>query len=96
MRQTLCNDQNIGGSSRNTMTASMTIPELQAAWNAQSDKHNQWDELGIDEIVAFAQQMEREACAKVCDEYAEGSRENMADVCADKIRARSNPTQEKA
>lgn len=33
---------------------------------------------------------EREACAKVCDMYENGRHENMADVCADKIRARSN------
>ena len=34
----------------------MTLDELEAAWNAQADPFNQWEELGIDEIVAFAQQ----------------------------------------
>lgn len=33
----------------------MNLQELQATWNAQSDKYNQWDDLGLDEIVAFAQ-----------------------------------------
>ena len=34
----------------------MTLDELEAAWNAQADPLNQWEELGLDEIVAFAQQ----------------------------------------
>lgn len=46
----------------------MTIEELKAAWNAQADKFNQWDDLGIDEIVNFAQKQECEACAQVCEE----------------------------
>lgn len=33
----------------------LTLQELEAAWNAQADKFNQWDELGLDEIVAWAQ-----------------------------------------
>ena len=32
------------------------LDELRDAWNAQSDAANSWDELGIDEIVWFAQQ----------------------------------------
>lgn len=38
------------------------IRELESAWNAQADNFNQWDELGLDEIVAFAQKVERAAC----------------------------------
>lgn len=34
----------------------MGLEELQVAWNAQADEYNQWDELGLDEIVAFAQE----------------------------------------
>lgn len=34
----------------------MSIEELQAAWNAQADRYIQWEELRLDEIVAFAQQ----------------------------------------
>jgi hypothetical protein len=32
------------------------LDELQALWNAQADRFNEWTELGIDEIIAFAQQ----------------------------------------
>jgi len=32
------------------------LPDLIRAWNDQADEHNQWDTLGNDEIVAFAQQ----------------------------------------
>lgn len=46
----------------------MNIDQLKAAWNAQADKHNQWDDLGIDEIVSFAQTQECLACAQVCEE----------------------------
>ena len=44
-----------------------------------------------DDIVAFAKliaQHEREACAKVCDGYSDGRHANMADLCAEAIRAR--------
>jgi len=43
---------------------------LKAAWNEQAYQFNQWDDLGIDEIVAFAQKQEREKCAAICDEIA--------------------------
>lgn len=49
----------------------MNVEKLKALWNKNADQYNQWDELGLDEIVAFAQQVEREACAKRCDELAE-------------------------
>ena len=32
------------------------LDELRDAWNAQADAANSWDELGLDEIVCFAQQ----------------------------------------
>jgi len=38
----------------------------------------------IDNLVAH----EREECAKICDEQAEGAYWEGADVCADAIRAR--------
>ena len=34
---------------------SETVEQLRAAWNAQADAMNSWDELGLDEIVHFAQ-----------------------------------------
>ena len=33
---------------------------------------------------------EREKCAKVCDGYSDGRHANMADLCAEAIRARGN------
>lgn len=42
-----------------------TLTELEALWNSQADVYNQWLELGIDEIVAFAQKVESERCASV-------------------------------
>src|SRR5574344_2312410 len=32
----------------------MTYDEIKAAWNAQADEHNQWDDLGEDEKVEWA------------------------------------------
>ena len=34
----------------------MGLDDLEAAWNAQADAFNSWDELGMDEIIWFAQQ----------------------------------------
>ena len=34
----------------------LELDELRDAWNAQADAANSWDELGMDEIVWFAQQ----------------------------------------
>ena len=42
-------------------------------------------------FLAFAKLVadhEREACAKVCDGYSDGRHANMADLCAEAIRAR--------
>lgn len=73
----------------------MSIEELQTMWNAQADKYNSWDELGLDEIVAFAQEVEREECAKVCEEEYPHSGyhptlRKAARQCAAAIRVRSN------
>ena len=34
----------------------LSLDELRDAWNAQADAVNSWDELGMDEIIWFAQQ----------------------------------------
>ena len=47
----------------------MTSDEIIAAWNAQADYMNQWETLGEDEKLEWAMKLEREACAKVCDDY---------------------------
>ena len=47
--------------------------------------------IHIGDLKAFAKlvaEKEREACAKVCEEYDNGRHANTADLCADAIRAR--------
>ena len=39
----------------------LSVDDLQTTWNAQADAANSWDELGIDEIVWWAQ---RQALAR--------------------------------
>ena len=41
----------------------MSIDELKKLWNSSADRCNQWDELGLDEIVFFAQKQARIECA---------------------------------
>ena len=41
-----------------------TLDELKALWNAKADCLNQWDELGLDERVEFAQEVGRAECAR--------------------------------
>ena len=41
-------------------------------------------------LVNRAIENERESCAKVCDGYSDGRHANMADLCAEAIRARGN------
>ena len=66
----------------------MGLEELEVLWNSKADRFNQWVELGLDEIVAFAQEVERESCAKMCEgTYTEGA---WGDVCAAAIRMRSD------
>ena len=46
----------------------MTRNEVIAAWNKQSDYMNKWDSLSEDEKLEWAMKLEREACAKVCED----------------------------
>lgn len=39
----------------------MNRQEIIDSWNAQADEYNQWDDLGEDEKLEWAMQMEREA-----------------------------------
>lgn len=43
-------------------------------------------------LVNAAIAKEREACAKVCDEYANGLERNYSEIIADAIRARGEQT----
>ena len=52
-----------------------------------------WDNPAINmsplyEFAKLVAEKEREACAKVCDGYSDGRHANMADLCAEAIRAR--------
>ena len=76
----------------------MNRQEIIDSWNAQADEYNQWDDLGEDEKLDWAMQMEREACAKVCEAEFVSADETQAPEdyayndackhCADAIRAR--------
>ena len=47
--------------------AEVKLAELEAAWNAQAHPMNQWPELGLDEIVAFAQEQALLRAAAIFD-----------------------------
>ena len=42
----------------------------------------------IEEFTKLVAEKEREACAKLCEEYAIGLERNYSEIIADKIRAR--------
>jgi hypothetical protein len=46
----------------------MTHDEIIDAWNKQADYMNKWNYLGEDEKLEWAIKLEREACAKVCEQ----------------------------
>jgi hypothetical protein len=50
--------------------------------------HGDTIEQLLDELRWQVRESEREACAKVCDEYDNGRHANAADLCAAAIRAR--------
>lgn len=67
----------------------MKAAEIKAAWNQQADEFNQWCSLSLDEKLEFAQKLEREACAKLCDKQArEPECPEREKYCAEAIRAR--------
>lgn len=74
------------------MRIEMNVEELKALWNKDADIYNQWDDLGVDEIVAFAQDVEREACAQLVEYNAKMCGGMMCEILmlqATAIRARS-------
>lgn len=46
----------------------MTYAEIIAAWNAQADEFNQWDELCEEEKIEWARRCALEEAAKICDD----------------------------
>jgi hypothetical protein len=63
----------------------MTHDEIINAWNKQADYMNKWNYLGEDEKLEWAMKLEREACAKVCEDLHPGL---ATVVAAQYIRAR--------
>ena len=59
---------------------------------AESDNFTTWtvSTPHLVELVKRAIEAEREACAKVADEYANGLERNYSEIIADTIRARGN------
>ena len=57
---------------------------IEAGWDAH---HAEFD-TRIQTFAALVASAEREACAKVCEEYAIGLERNYSEIIADKIRAR--------
>ena len=47
-----------------------------------------FNEDGLLRFAKLIAEHEREACAKICDGYSDGRHANMADLCAEAIRAR--------
>jgi hypothetical protein len=67
----------------------MTPDEIINAWNRQADYMNKWDRLGEDEKLEWAMRLEREACAKVCEELEDdGGEWDIQQQCANAIRSR--------
>jgi len=67
----------------------MTQDEIIASWNKHADYMNKWDRLGEDEKLEWAMRLEREACAKVCEELEDdGGEWDIQQQCANAIHAR--------
>jgi len=67
----------------------MTRDDIIKAWNTQADKHNRWSDLGEDEMLEFAMRLEREACARLCDNLDDDIPDGLAGwQFAEAIRAR--------
>ena len=65
---------------------------IEMAREAGIDWHKHWDDEGnrLELFAALVRADEREACAKVADEYANGLERNYSEIIADLIRARGN------
>jgi hypothetical protein len=66
------------------MTFKEWFDDMQARYQAY---YGGYEELLQEAFEAGAKQ-EREACAKICEEYAIGLERNYSEIIADKIRAR--------
>ena len=69
---------------------SMKQDEIIDAWNKQADYMNKWNHLGEDEKLEWAMKLEREACAKVCEDLDAWSMDDPGSTAAKAIRARGD------
>jgi hypothetical protein len=56
--------------------------------NGHELAYSDWFKNRLKAFAKLVAEHEREACAKVADEYAEGPERNYSEIIADKIRAR--------
>ena len=68
----------------------MKQDEIIDAWNKQADYMNKWNHLGEDEKLEWAMKLEREACAKVCEDLDAWSMDDPGSTAAKAIRARGD------
>jgi len=70
----------------------MTKDDIDQMWNqAMNEAVKNGENFTRYRFAALVAKHEREACAKVCDKYAEGPERNYSENIADDIRARSQP-----
>ena len=68
----------------------MTKDDIDQMWNqAMNEAIKNGENFTRYRFAALVAKHEREACAKVCDKYAEGPERNYSENIADDIRARS-------
>ena len=67
----------------------MTKEEIiDMAKQAGFEEHQAKFDTRFEPFAKLVAEKEREACAKLCDGYSDGRHANMADLCAEAIRAR--------
>jgi hypothetical protein len=71
----------------------MNREDIEHMWKVASNNPNHdtnWHDPVVVAFAALVRADEREACAKVADEYANGLERNYSEIIADLIRARGN------
>ena len=56
--------------------------------NMKGEYHPNWHQVRDEAFAKLVAEREREACAKVADEYANGLERNYSEIIAEAIRAR--------
>jgi len=70
----------------------MTKDDIDQMWNqAMNEAVKNGENFTRYRFAALVAAAEREACAKLCDKYAEGPERNYSENISDDIRARSQP-----